>query len=119
MPNRHKRKNHPDIIHRIPRTPQRDIDVPNDPQIETLMPTPPESERRIIIGNATDHILGGFDAVEKGPETEEAPDDEEFKPDEDEVEESNHGNLQDSVVVPGLGFGDCDHVHVVVDEFHG
>jgi hypothetical protein len=119
VPNRNKRENHPNIIHRIPRPAQWHIDIANNPQIITLVPTPPESQGRIIVGHTADHVLGSLDTVKESPKTEEAPDDEEFEPDEDQIEKDNHGDLQDGVVVPGLRLADCHHVHVVVDKFHG
>lgn len=42
------------------------------------MPTPPEPKRRVIVGHAAHHILGRVNAVEKGPEAEETPGNEEL-----------------------------------------
>lgn len=83
------------------------------------MPRAPEPERRVIIRHAPDHVLGGLDSVGHGPQAEEAPDDHELEPDQDQVKEANHADLQDRVVVPSLGLADRHHVHVVARELHG
>jgi hypothetical protein len=38
--------------------------VPDDPKIVASMPTPPEAQSRVIVGHASDHVLGRLYAVE-------------------------------------------------------
>lgn len=84
------------------------------------MPAAPESEGGVVVRHAADHILGGVDAVEERPEAEEAPGDEEFEPDDMEVEIAQHAELEGGIGLPiGLGFEDSDGVDVVEDQLHG
>ena len=97
---------------------QRDVDVADDPAVEGAVPGTPEGEGGVVVGHAADHVLGRVDGVEEGPEAEETPWDEEFEPDDVEVEVGEHGELEGGVVggpwagvVGGGGcFGDGDGV---------
>lgn len=90
MPQRHKRKHSQKVSHSPnfpPSTPsQRNINIPHNKPIETPMPPPPKRQRRIIITHTANHIFRRIDAVDEGPETEEAPWNEEFEPDYVQVE---------------------------------
>ena len=50
-----------------------DVYVANDPAVEATVPTAPEGEGGVVVGHAADHVLRGIDAVDEGPEAEEAP----------------------------------------------
>ena len=74
----------------------------------------------VVVGHTADHVLGGIDPVEEGPEAEEAPGEEEFQPYVFEVEEAEHGELGGGVEGEvGAGVEDGDHVHEVDHDFHG
>lgn len=64
------------------------------------MPATPKADGGDYIRHAANDILGRVDLVDEGPETEESPGDEEFEPDEVEVEVANHGELEGSVAGP-------------------
>lgn len=119
VPHRHKRKHNPDVVDRVPCATQRDVNVAQDPEVVTLVPAAPESQCRVIVGHTPDHVLGRLNAVHQGPEPEEAPNNHQLEPDKNQVEESNHTDLKDWVIIPGLAFTDRHHVHVVHAEFHG
>lgn len=109
--------NLPDALPRPPT--DRDVDVPNDPTIEAAVPSPPEREGGVIIAHAADDVFGGVDAVEEGPEAEEAEWNQELEPDDMEVEVTEHAELEGGVGVPGGGGGaDGDGVDVVEEDFH-
>lgn len=95
------------------------VEVPYDPAVERAVPASPEGEGGVIVGHAADHVLGRVDAVDECPETEEAPWDQQFQPDDVEVEEGQHAQLAGAVHGPIRGcFGDCHGVDVVQDELH-
>jgi hypothetical protein len=97
----------------------RHVDVPDDPAVEAAVPAPPEREGRVVVAHAPDHVLRGVDAVEQGPEPEEAEGDEELEPDDVQVEVAEHAELEGRVRVPvGGGGADGDRVDVVEHEFH-
>ena len=99
---------------------QRHENVAHRPAIEAAMPAAPEREGRVVVAHAADHVLRGVDAVAEGPETEEAPGDEQLQPDDVEVEVGEHGELEGRVRAPvRVGFGDGDGVDEVQDELHG
>jgi len=84
------------------------------------MPAAPEGEGRVVIRHAAHHVFGRVDPVQESPEAEEAPGEEEFEPDEVEVEVSKHAELERGISFPiGLSFEDSDGVDVVEDKFHG
>jgi hypothetical protein len=72
---------------------KRNKEVSNNPSIVTSMPPTPELDSRGCITHTTDHILGWIDAIYESPKTEETPRDEEFKPDDVEVEVAQHTEL--------------------------
>lgn len=77
------------------------------------MPRAPECQGRGIIRHATQHVFHGIDIIRERPEPEEAPWNHEFEPNDVEVEVSNHGELEGSVVgegAVGRGFRDGDNV---------
>lgn len=119
MPHSHKRKHNPDIVHGRPCSTQRHVHVADDPHVIALMPRTPESQCRVVVGHTPDHVLGRLDPVGHGPQAEEPPDDHELEPDQDQVEKTDHADLQDRVVVPCFGLADRYHVHVVARELHG
>lgn len=83
------------------------------------MPGAPEADGGEAVGDAADHVLGGVDAVEEGPEAEKSPGEQQLQPHDVEVEERHDGELLGAVVRPdGVGFGDGDAVVEVQDEFH-
>lgn len=71
-------------------TTERDVDVADDPAVEGAVPGAPEGEAGVVVGDAADHVLWGIDAVDEGPEAEEAPGDEKLEPDDVQVEEAEH-----------------------------
>ena len=103
------------------RTPtKRNINISNNPAIETTMPTTPEGSDTVIIAHTTDHVFGGIDTIEEGPEAEEAPGEEEFQPDVLEVVVAEASEFRGGVGGPvWLGFEDGDHVEVMNHDFHG
>lgn len=119
MPHSHKREHDPDIIHGRPRSAQRHVHIAHNPHVVALMPRAPEPERRVVIRHTPDHVLRGLDPVGHGPQAEEPPDDHELEPDQHQVEEADHADLQDWVVVPSFSLADRHHVHVVARELHG
>ena len=52
---------------------KRDIDVTNNPAIETPVPSTPEGEGRVVVRHATNHVLRRVDAIHEGPQPEESP----------------------------------------------
>ena len=70
------------------------VDVADDPAVVGAVPAAPEGKGRVVVRHAADHVLWWVDAVHKGPETEEAPGDEELEPDDVEVEEGQHAELE-------------------------
>jgi len=49
------------------------VDIAHDPAVEAAVPAAPESERAVAVGDAADHVFWRVDAVDQGPEAEEAP----------------------------------------------
>ena len=83
------------------------------------MPAAPELHHAVVIAHTADHILGRIHAVEKCPEAEEAPGNQQLEPDVLEVEKPEHRKLGGGVVLPrrfGVEYG--HHVHVVDHDFH-
>lgn len=128
MPHRNKAKHGQIIRHTPRRTPgardrrpaERDVQVPQTPLVEGAVPAAPELHNAVVIAHAAHHVLGRVDAVEEGPEAEEAPRDQQFEPDVFEVEEAEHAELRGGVGGPGgLRVEDGDHVHVVDYYLHG
>lgn len=96
------------------------VDVADEPAVVGAVPCLPERLCGEVVGDAADHVLGRVDAVEQGPETEEAPGEEQFEPDEVKVEEGKEGQLSSRVVGPDRGgVGDGANIVVVEDDFHG
>ena len=56
----------------------RQMYVPDDPEIITSVPAPPEARSGVVIRHAPHHILRCVDAVGKSPQTEETPRDQEL-----------------------------------------
>lgn len=81
-------------------TAKRNVEIPNSPAIEGAMPTTPEGKGRIVVGHATNHVFRRVDAVNEGPEAEEAPRKEQFEPDDVQVEVAEHGELKGRVAFP-------------------
>lgn len=93
-----------------------DVEVADDPAVKGAVPGTPECEGGVIIRDAAGHVLGWIDAVYQGPETEEAPRDQEFEPDDVEVEVGHHAELGGGVEGPVWeGFRDGHDVDVVED----
>lgn len=91
-----------------------DVEVADDPAVEGAVPGAPESEGGVVVGYAAGHVLGRVDAVYQRPETEEAPGDEQFQPDDVQVEVSHHAELGGSVERPVRGgFGDSHDIDEV------
>jgi hypothetical protein len=82
------------------------------------MPTSPESQSRIIVDHASDHVLWRLNTVQHRPQSEEPPNNQEFEPDQDQVEETNHTDLKNRIIIPRLPSADRYHVHVVVGKLH-
>lgn len=118
MPNRHKSKHDPDVVDGISCASQGDIDISKGPEVVTLVPAAPESQGRVVVGHTSQHVLGGLNAIQQCPKSEEAPDNHQLEPNQNQVEESNHADLKNGVVVPGLTFADRYHMHVVHCELH-
>jgi len=64
MPQRHKRKHQDGVEDDVLGAAEWDIDVTDNPEIVAAMPAPPESEGRVIIRHASDHILRWVDAIQ-------------------------------------------------------
>lgn len=95
---------------------ERDVDVARHPAVEAAVPAAPEGQRGIVVADAAHHVLRRVDAVEEGPEAEEAPGEEEFEPYDVQVEVAQHAELEGRVGAPGgVGFADGDGVEVVQD----
>lgn len=73
MPQRHKWKHQDSVEDDVPWAAEWDVDVTDNPEIVAAMPAPPESEGRVIVRHASDHILRWVDAVQKCPGAEESP----------------------------------------------
>lgn len=100
-------------------TAERDVDVADDPAVKAAVPAAPEGECGVVVRHAADDVLGRIDTVDQGPEAEEAPWDKEFEPDDVQVEEGKHAELEGRVGAPVWGgLGDRDHVGVVEEKFH-
>lgn len=83
------------------------------------MPASPKCDGGRVVRDAADHVFWCIDAVDKRPEAEETPWDEEFEPENVQIEVAEEGELDWGVVGPvGVGFGDCDAVVEVQDYFH-
>ena len=75
------------------------------------MPGTPESKSRVVVGHTADHVFRRVDAVDEGPEAEEAPGEEEFEPDDVQVEVGEHTKLDGGVGGPiRVGFRNGDDV---------
>jgi hypothetical protein len=61
------------------RSAEGDVQIPDDPEVVAAVPGAPEPEDGIVVGHATDHVLGGHDPVEEGPEAEQPPREEELR----------------------------------------
>jgi hypothetical protein len=48
-------------------------DVPDNPEVVRPMPGAPESHRRVVVGHASDHVLGRIHPVQQRPKSEEPP----------------------------------------------
>lgn len=97
-----------------------DKEVAQAPLVEAAVPAAPEVRNAVVIAHAADHVLWWIDAVEEGPETEEAPGDEQLEPYVLEVEEAKHAELGGRVGGPwGPRVENGHHVHVVDHYFHG
>jgi len=80
------------------------------------VPAAPERERGVVVADAADHVLWRVDAVEERPQAEEAPGEQQFEPDDVQVEVAQHAELEGRVGAPdGVGFADGDGVEVVED----
>jgi len=44
-----------------------DVNVPDDPAVETSVPSSPKGESRVVVTHATEHVFRGFDAICHGP----------------------------------------------------
>lgn len=73
MPQRHKRKHDHHAADRPTRASKWDINVPHDPAIKATVPSTPEGGGGVVVAHAPQHVFWWVDAVEEGPETEEAP----------------------------------------------
>lgn len=95
------------------------VDVADDPAVEGAVPAAPEGDDGVIVAHAADDVFGRVDAVEEGPEAEEAEGDEQLQPDDVQVEVAEHAELEGRVAVPvGGGGADGDGVDVVEEAFH-
>ena len=54
-------------------TAEWDVDIPDDPAVEGTVPAAPESKGRIVVRHTANDVFGRVDAIDKGPEAEEAP----------------------------------------------
>jgi hypothetical protein len=50
--------------------------IPDEPKVVTSVPTTPKGEHRIVVGNTSNHIFWGVDAIYKRPKPEKTPRDE-------------------------------------------
>ncbi len=47
--------------------------APNGPEVVASVPASPKSKSGIVVGHATNHILGRIDTINKSPQSEESP----------------------------------------------
>lgn len=123
MPKRHEREYNEEVSYSadlgLTAPAEGDVEVSNNPAVERAVPRAPEGECAVVVAHAPEHVFWGIDAVEKTPETEETPGDEEFEPDVVQAEVAEHAELHGCVLRPVWGgFGDCDCVDVVLHYFH-
>lgn len=78
MPQRHEREDKYGRDEAVLRAPEGDIDVSRDPKVVAPVPGAPEAERGVVVRHAAHHVLRGVDPGHEGPETKEAPRDEEL-----------------------------------------
>lgn len=84
------------------------------------MPSAPKFDGRGGITHASHHIFRWIDAVDKSPQSEESPWDEQFEPDDVKIEVAQHGELHRREQFPvRLRIEDGDGVQIVLDyHFH-
>ena len=82
------------------------------------MPRTPKRKRQVVVVHAADHVFRRIDAVQQAPETEEAPRNKELEPDDVEVEQTYHRELERRVALPRLGLGNRHHVHEMQKKLH-
>lgn len=63
VPNSDKRENHPHIKQHIFSPSKRNVEVSNQPLVETSMPTPPKHLESKIVHDASIHVLWTFDSI--------------------------------------------------------
>lgn len=97
-----------------------DVDVADVPEIEAAVPAAPEGDGGGVVGETAEHVFGRVDTVDEGPETEEAPWEQELEPEHVQVEVGEETELRRGVVVPvRICFGDCDAVVEMEHDFYG
>lgn len=102
------------------RAAERHIDVAQGPAVEGAVPGAPEGEGAPVVADAADGVLGGVDAVDEGPEPEEAPGQQQLQPDHVQVEVAQEEQLRGRILGPARAdLGDGLHVVVVQDDLHG
>ena len=95
-------------------TAEGDVEIADDPAVEGAVPGAPEGEGGVVVGYAAGHVFRRVDTVYQRAETEEAPGDEQFQPDDMQVEVGHHAELGGSILGPVRGsFGDGHNVDVV------
>jgi hypothetical protein len=67
MPKRNKREDEDAGGCEAPRAAERDVEVPYDPEVVRAVPCAPETERRVVIRHAADHVLGWVQPVRECP----------------------------------------------------
>ena len=96
-----------------------DVDVADQPAIVTSVPTSPERDGGRVVREAPDHVFGGIDPVNQGPEPEKSPGQEELEPEDVEVEVREKRELGGAIVRPvGVAFRDSHTIVEVEEELH-
>lgn len=120
MPESHKSENGPNVEQDVFRPTQGHENVADRPTVKGTMPALPEPLRREIVAHAPDHVFLRKHPVRKPPQPKESPRDQQFHPDNHQIEIPNHAQLQRRRfhTPPRLRFADRDHVQVVQHELH-
>lgn len=104
---------------------QGHVNVSHNPSVEGAVPATPEGQGRIVVAHTPHHIFWRVHAVHQTPEPEEAPGDQQFQPDNVQVEVREHGQLKGRVEFRPvrlarrrMRFGNGHHVDGVEEELH-
>ncbi|KAH3667420.1 hypothetical protein OGAPHI_003069 [Ogataea philodendri] len=94
------------------------VHVSDDPLIVRAVPGTPELHRGVVVVHASNHIFRGVDAVAQGPESKQSPWNQQLEPNNIQIEQTNHRDLEWRVSVPGFGLGNSNNIDIVENELH-